>query len=257
MSIKAYRYLVRSIRIGIRSRLLLCLITIASAYSIYLINNPLVKLLSIFAFIVASEMMIILWGNFFVDNLTQTYNCKKRISWEETPLFRKFSKIAGENGIKLHSKKPFGVRQNFDNAYANPITRQIIFGDILLKRLKEKEKIALLGHELTHLKENHYIKTLIWTLVIPTLVIIPLTFIDSPSVVRNIVFCAAFFMTFLFISWNNEYSADVGGATISSPNAMYSLLRKLIPKRQWRRESETHPSISGRLLKIKKIQSIG
>jgi len=159
-----------------------------------------------------------------------------------------------EKGVKLHSKKPFGIQKNLDNAYANFITRQIVFGDRLIKRLPEDELLALFGHELTHLKEGHNVKLAIWASVIPMLVPIPLLFTLAPSVVLNTVSAAAFFMTFLFVSWRNEYCADRGGAAVAGSRAMSSLLKHLVPRKQRKRESETHPSVSSRLLKLSKSQ---
>ena len=137
MFIISVRQLLAPFRVGIRSKLFICLILIISAYSLYFTRNPHIKFASLFAFLVATELMIILWGTFFINTFLQAFSWKRTISWEEIPMFAKFRKIVLKKGVKLHSKKPFGIQKNLDNAYANYMTKQVIFGEILIKRLPE------------------------------------------------------------------------------------------------------------------------
>lgn len=239
-------------RAGIRSKLFLCLLVIISAYSIYFTNNPYIKLISIYSFLIASEFMMFLWGKAFANHFALNIFRRKTISWKELPMFSDFREIAKNLGVKLNKNRPFGIMENLDNAFTNPLTRQIIFGDKLIQRLSEGERLVLFGHELTHLKDGHNIKLMVWTLFVPSLVIFPLRFTSAPSIVINIVALASFFMTFTLVSWHNEYNADLGGATLAGLRNMLSLLRQLMPRKCWKRESESHPSISNRLLKLKK-----
>jgi Zn-dependent protease with chaperone function len=249
MSIKQ---MLRAIRVGIRSRLFICVLVVAAVYCFCFSHEPFVRLASAVGILVTSEMMIMLWGTAFVEMLITPFVKRGSISWQQIPVFTKFRALAEAEGIKLHRNKPFGLRKNCDNAYANPLTRQIVVGDKLLRRLGDGATTALIGHEITHFKRHHHVKMLLCTTIVPALLTLPLIRAGTPGIVHDIAFYAIFFMVFLFVSWHNEYDADVGGARIAGTKNMISLLKKTAPKEQWRHESETHPSVSSRILKLKK-----
>ena len=249
MSIKQ---MLRAIRVGIRSRLFVCVLVVVAGYCFSFSNDPFVRLASIIGVLVTSETMIMLWGTAFAQVLIRPFAKKGSISWQEIPIFTKFRALAETEGIRLHKSKPFGLRKDFDNAYANPLTTQIVVGDKLLQRLDDGTLTALVGHEITHIKRHHHIKMLLWMMVLPALLTLPLMRVGTPRIVHDVVLYAMFFITFLFVSWHNEYDADSGGARIAGTKNMISLLRKIIPKGQWQRESETHPSVRSRILKLKK-----
>jgi Zn-dependent protease with chaperone function len=249
MSIKQ---MLRAIRVGVRSRLFVCVLVVAAGYCFSFSHEPFVRLASAIGILVTSEAMIMLWGNAFVEVLITPFVKKGSISWQQIPVFTKFKALAEAEGVRLHKNKPFGLRKNFDNAYANPLTRQIVVGDKLLQRLGDGATTALVGHEITHLKRRHHIKMLLWTIAVPALLTFPLIVVGSPGIVYDIVFYAAFFMVFLFVSWHNEYDADAGAARIAGTKNTISLLKKIVPKGQWRHESETHPSVRSRILKLKR-----
>lgn len=246
------RQMIHAIKVGIRSRLLICLLVVIAAYCFGLSHNPYMRLISISGVLVTSEIMIILWGTSFGKMLEVSFVKKGSISWQDIPELTRFKDLAESQGVKLNRTRPFGVRKDFDNAYANPITRQIVVGDLLLKKFNDGPLTALLGHEITHIKQNHYIKMLLWTLIVPTATAIPLLFIRVPSILFDLVFYATFFIVFLFISWHNEYAADSGAAEIAGVANTITLLKKIAPKQRHWSESETHPSIHSRILKLRK-----
>jgi len=197
--------------------------------------------------------MIMLWVPAFVEQLLTSFPKKGSISWQEIPVFAKFRALAETEGIKLNKNKPFGVRRNFNNAYANPLTMQIVVGDKLLKKLDDGSLTALIGHEFTHIKRQHHIKMFFCLMVVPVVLTLPLMRAGTPGIIHDVVLWAMFFMIFLFMSWHNEYDADAGGARIAGPKNMTSLLKKIVPRGQWQHESETHPSVHSRILKLKKL----
>lgn len=249
MSIKQ---MLRAIRVGVRSRLFVCVLVVAAGYCFSFSHDPFVRLASIIGILATSETMIMLWGTAFVEMLIRPFAKKGSISWQEIPVFTKFRALAEVEGVKLHKNKPFGLRKDFNNAYANPLTRQIVVGDKLLQRLDDGAITALVGHEITHLQRHHHIKMLLWTIIVPVLLTLPLIKVGTPSIVHDLVFYAMFFMIFLFVSWHNEYDADAGAARIAGTKNTISLLKKMVPKGQWRHESETHPCVRSRILKLKK-----
>lgn len=246
------RQMLHTIKVGIRSRLFVCVLLVMAAYCFVWSRDPHVRLASILVVMVASEAMIMLWGTSFVRMLSMSFVRKGQISWQEIPEFNKFRALAESQHIKLNKKRPFGVQKDLDNAYANPLTKQIVVGDLLLQKLDDGLLTALMGHEISHIKRKHQIKMLIWTTVAPIIVIIPL-FGRVSSAVCQLTFYAVFFVVFLLMSWHNEYDADSGAAEIAGVDNTIGLLRKIVPKRQQWHESETHPSIHSRILKLQRL----
>ncbi len=246
------KQMLRAIRVGIRSRLFICILVVAAGYSFAFSNNPYLRLVSIIGVLFASEAMIMLWGTAFAEMIMRPFAKKGSISWQEIPIFTKFRALAEAEGVKLNKKRPIGLRKDFDNAYANPLAMQIIVGDKLLDGLDDGPLTALIGHEITHIKRQHHLKMLLWTMAVPSLLTLPLLRAGTPRIVHDVVLYAMFFMIFLFTSWHNEYDADAGAARIAGTKNTIALLRKIVPRRQWRCESETHPSVHSRILKLRK-----
>lgn len=246
------KQLIRAIKIGIRSRLFICLFVFISAYWFSLIPPSHEKLIVGIIMLVSSETMILLWGTSFSKMLTISFPKKNEISWEETPIVTKLKSIAISEHVTLNKKRPFGIRKNFENAYANPLTGQIVIGDKFIQKYEGGILAALIGHEITHVKRKHYIKMIILTLLIPTLFTLPLKIIGTTQTIYYLAFYAVYFITFLVLSWHNEYEADAGGAKIAGKDNMIELLESLVPENQWHYESETHPCIKNRILKLRK-----
>lgn len=246
--------LIKSIKIGLRSKLFVCALTIIAGYSYCFIDNPLARLLSILVFAVSAEAMIVLWGNFFFGNLFEglkmLFKSENSVSWVDIP---EFKKLAKQMGIQLHKKQPFGIKKGLNNAYASYLTNQIILGEELLKKLRKKERLALASHEFTHLKGNHPIKMFYGLLIVFLLTSLSLSLATPPTIVSNLIYAAIFVITFVFISRLTEYTADAGAAKQIGKEPTISLLRKLVPSEQWDRESETHPSIRDRISKLQKM----
>ena len=248
--------LLKSIKVGLRSKLFVCAATILAGYSYCYAGNPLFKLVAIVILFISAEAMILLWGSFFLGNLIENmktiFKAGKSISWIEIP---EFKELAKQMGVKLHQKRPFGIKQGLNNAYAIPLPlfRQIIFGEDLIQRLGTLERLALASHELTHLKQDHYGKTLMWSILIILLVAISLSFAPAPTIVKNVTCVAAFLITFVFVSHQNEYAADAGASAQVGKEPTISLLQNIVPAEKWRSESETHPSIQDRISKLQKM----
>jgi len=244
--------MLHAIKIGIRSRLVVCLLVAITGYCFGLIHEPHLRLAFIIGLFISSELMIALWFPAFAKPLLQALTEKNSVSWQQTPQFAKFKALADSQGVKLNKKRPFGLRKDLDNAYANPFTGQIVLGELLLGRLDDASITAVVGHEITHIKRKHHIKMFLWTMIATTLTTLPLLMIHVPSIIFDLVFYAIFFVVFVFVSWHNEYEADAGAARIAGTPNIISALRKIVPKKQRGRETETHPSIDSRILKLRK-----
>jgi len=58
----------------------------------------------------------------------------------------------------LDKKHPFVLIMGLDNAYYDPLMGRIALGDVLLNRLEGQEGMALVSHELTHVKKKLFAK---------------------------------------------------------------------------------------------------
>lgn len=246
--------LLRPIKVGLRSRLFICGVTVLAAYAYCYMGSPIIRLASILVFFVSAEVMVWQWGNFFMRNAVESFKMrffsKGAISWRDIP---EFTELAERMGVRLHRARPFGVMKGLNNAFANPITRQVVFGGQLLQRLQSQERLALGAHEFTHIKEQHFLKMLPWLFVGPMLVGLSLSLTPSPAIIVNLACFAIFVVIFVFASWRNEFAADAGAASQAGQEAAILLLQKLANPDDWERESETHPAIRERICRLGKM----
>lgn len=230
---------------------ILCFITVLSGYVCTYTNSTSVKYVSI-AFLCLS---VAIWAYFCLRQLARMtrirFSRKKYASSYEIPDYENMQKLVEKMRVELDKKHPFVLKSGLDNAYSDPLMRRIILGDILLNRLESQERMALVGHELTHLKKNHIIKQ-----ILPLFVLyIPLVFTLHRE--QDLVFCAVwialFMMLFPYVSRRFEYEADAGTVGETGPEASISLLRKMEVEERWGRETATHPSIQSRIERIEKL----
>jgi len=248
--------LLKPIKAGLRSKLFICGVALITGWSYWYIGIPIIKLIALLVFFVAVEIMVWQWGNFFSKTLIETMRVtirRKDISWNSPYITKDFYKLAEQIGVKLNEKRPFGVIKGLKNAYSNHLTNQIYFGENLLEVLDNEEQLALAAHELTHIKHNHWFRLSLFSMITCAFISCSLSFSTGPAIVSNLIIFSALVITFVFVSWRNEYDADRSAATNVSKKATISLLRRIVSKKQWHVESETHPSINDRILKLKRM----
>jgi len=239
--------------VGLKSKWFICLLVIFAGYLSYLVPNPYLRLAARLTLLVAAEVMIITWGNFFLTNFLDSFKKKGHISWDNSITSERLRKMAAGLGIKMHQRRPLGIRANYPNAYAIPWTRQIVVGETLLKELSEDELSALLGHELSHIKQNHGPFLMIWAMYSAIVVAASLATLNAPNTVIYVVSGAAFFLVFSIVSRRFERAADAGAAAIVGSDAVIALLKHIVPQTRWKQESETHPSVIKRIRQLRKL----
>ena len=244
----------KTLKVGLRSKLFIYGVTLLAGYSYWYVDSPILKLAAILVFFVSAGAMVWQCVNFFgrsmVPIIKITYAGRKAVSWVEIPEFRE---LARQMRVRLHRKRPFGIKKGLNNAYANYLTGQIVFGDDLLQRLGRQECLALAAHELTHLKQNHWVRMFQLLVIVGLIVSLSLSLASGPAIVSNLICAAALMITFVFVNWRNEFAADRGAGIRIGKAATISLLQSIVPANQWQRESETHPSLSDRISKLQKM----
>ena len=176
---------------------------------------------------------------------------KKYPSSYEIPDYENIQTLVDRMGVKLDKKHPFILKLGLDNAYSDPVTRRVFLGDTLLGKLEAQERMALISHELTHLKENHNLKR-----ILPLFILyIPLVFTlrRGQDLVFGVVWIALFMILLPYVSRRFEYKADARAVDETSPEANISLLKKVEAEERWDYETITHPSIQSRIDRIEKL----
>jgi Zn-dependent protease with chaperone function len=142
-----------------------------------------------------------------------------------------------------------------DNAYYDHWKDRIVLGEVLIQRLESQERMALVAHELTHVKKGHLVKEV---LILPfiAIVITLLLLHREPDSVFCAVCIALFLVLFPYISRRFEYEADAGAAHETSPTATISLLKKTEVEERWGYESVTHPSIRAGLVELRSYLNV-
>lgn len=232
--------------------MLVCAVVILSGYLHLYISNPFAEQLLVSAFYLSAVIMISQWGRFFFKVLILSVKArigkaKNTITWIEIP---EFEELASEMKVKLNKNQPFGIMAGLDNAFSDPIRRQVIFGKGLLNRLERMERLALAAHEFTHLKDNHVVRQFFMPLAL--LLFISPTLHQTTFVISVPLYLAMFFMLFAYIGRRNEYGADDASVLRTNGEAVISLLRKSAPQNEWSHESEVHPSIDDRIARLSK-----
>lgn len=182
------------------------------------------------------------------------------------PLFNKFQPLETEdlkrdieNLVEKAGFKAQGIfvmdaskRSSHGNAYFTGIgkSKRIVFFDTLLKDLSKEEIIAILAHELGHLKLKHIIKSLCTSLVFSfvgfgLMGILAKEYwfysghfirVISPAVLvllfTQVISLYTFWMTplFSYVSRRREFQADAYAATESNANDLITGLLKLYQK---------------------------
>ena len=232
---------------------ILCLITVLSGYVYTYTNSTAGKHVSIvFLYLSAA-----IWAYFCLRQLVRMTRIrvfmKNYASSYEIPDYEEMQKIVKEMRVKLDKKHPFVLKVGLDNAYYDPLMGHIALGDILFNKLETQERIAIVAHELTHTKRNHYAKQLFFLPVVLAILLI-LTLHREPDLVFWAVWIALFLMLFPHVSRRFEYEADAGAADKTSPEASISSLKKTEVEERWGRETVTHPSIQSRIERLLKRQ---
>jgi Zn-dependent protease with chaperone function len=228
----------------------LCLITVLSGYFYTYTNSVISKQVSI----IFLSLSVAVWVYFCIRQLARMIRIrilmKKYNSSYEIPDYEEMQKMVKEMRVKLDKKHPFVVKIGLDNAYYDPMGGRIGLGDVLLNRLVGQESMALVGHELTHIKKNHFIKqfVLLFILYIP----LGITLRREPDLIFCAVWIALFLMLFPYVSRKFEFEADAGAADKSSPEVIISMLKKTGTEEHWGRETVTHPSINSRIKRLHK-----
>ena len=239
----------KRIAIGVVGKVITCLLTFLSGLIFLYTDSALIKFLSISIFALTAEFMIILWVAYYTEGLINSVdyiiNKNNKIEWRINP---ELVDLAKRMNVRLHKSKPFGMAKGLDNACANLMTKQVVFGDKLLEKLNKNEGLAVAAHEFTHIIRR--VSRSIISLWLISFMVIFLSLVNGPDIVKWLIVFAAFNVSFVFTNWKDEYDADFGAAKVVGAPMVISTLQKLRPEAERSVKTVTHPSIECRIRKL-------
>lgn len=242
------RGILAALGIGFRGRMGIRLAVIGSILAFALVEQPLARIGFLLVFLASAEAMVILESGNLVDLIRHRFRIHRFTKWTPMP---DMEHMAYRLGVKLHKTKPFGVSTKPIGAVALPWSKQIIFGSDVMA-LPTDQRMAVAGHEMNHLTGRQLIALLIGIAYMPALVAIPLS--GLPALFQGLALVALFLVFRSVIGRALEYGSDQAGMRVASRVAMESALRALVPADKHNVESDTHPSVSARIARLRRIE---
>ena len=146
----------------------------------------------------------------------------------------------------------------FKGAYANPLTSSVAVQASWVTSYPRSEIISVLGHEFAHLiSRRRFLVELLVASVLPyafSLALLTFTqVVLSTNLLLIVYYTAQVSMALLlvsFVSWRNEYRADMGGAKATGPEGLISVFENELAKSKRDDGSETHPPLSKRIQRL-------
>jgi len=231
---------------SVRFSSLVAVVLTATAYTI--VPYGLFKVLSVIAFLFASEAMVVTsWPAFWDGTVVwirtlYKLSTRKGLTWK--PLTPGMGKIADNIGIKIDK---IGVMDDLDNAVSLPAFKTIIIGRPLYDKLDETALNAVFAHELVHVKEKH---NLIPLIALPVILSQLVLWFNLPIQMFAIAGLAFSRIAFIPFNWMVEIRADQVGARFVGSDAMIHALEALDGKKM-DEHSESHPSLRRRIRRLR------
>lgn len=246
------------IRASFNRRLALYEIVVVSLTLFGALPNPLTKLPFLAIFLVAGGLFMAIFTLNMLSKLRLVFSRKKEA---DIPIPVEIRELEKRIGSKIRRVK---IRAELCNAFVR--ARSMVLGFELLERLSFDELLAVVAHELGHIKEKHgliRVFAMFPLLLIPwyswSRLTSPIFFTESLTyiiitVMLGISFLAYTVLVMIPINWYLEVRADRIAARFVGKESIKSALLALVSKENLLEPSEDHPSISERVKLIEKLR---
>jgi Zn-dependent protease with chaperone function len=224
-------------KVGFKGRLIVCTALIVSLSIFNSFINPYVKLASGIATLVTAELFVLLYFNFYWNNLVLVFKGRKSV---EVPLPDELVKLSKEMGLKLTKMK---ILPEICNAYVRG--KQLFMGETLLEKLDSDEVKAVVAHEFGHIKGRHLFVQIVY--IFPILACVTLSWSHLPFGMLEIGLFAYMMVALIPIQWRFERRADFAAVKQVGKEPLKSALLKLIGQDFLDIASESHPAASQRI----------
>jgi len=232
------------LKLGFGKRIMIaCVVVISVTFfrlSLHLMQ-PLMALFWGIVFLISAELFTSFFTLTFLFNLWIILTHKKA---EIVPIPLEISRLANKIGVRI---KELRIRQNFCNAYVK--NGSLVLGKELMEKLNLQQCLAVVAHELGHIKERH---NLIRFLVSIPILLSAYTWFELPPLICLIALFAYTYVMMIPINWWLEGRADKIAAKYVGKEYIKSALLTLADKKNLNEPSETHPPIMKRIKLIEK-----
>lgn len=239
------------IRAGLRVRNLFRIGVVVSMVALSMAPDATSFLTFLFVFIGFTDLMLFSTLRLYANQLSLVFDRKHKLEYTNDPDVELIARLMGAPLKKIRITYNEKV-----TAYTNILTGEITVGWKWLQKWTLTEYLAVMVHELTHLKyvrryflENLIVMGLTMGFIIT---IVMMAFNTLPPIVQWL--SALAFMTYIaqFFARKNELRADLEASKIVGPDAMISALETLGERFGYKGDSESHPSVAKRIRELLK-----
>jgi len=230
----------KKIKAGFRVRQIVCCCVVISAVFFGFFAYPLIKLLWGIAFLVSSELFVLMYVPSFISNYWLLLTHTKAI---ERPMPKEFSYLAEKAGVTI---KKFKTKPRLRNAYV--FGKTLVIGELLLEELTKAEILGVVGHEFGHIKGRDGLLRPLF--ILPILALALLGWGNLPPQMSSIALLAYTMVMMTPINWHLECKADKFSRDLVGKDAIKSALLHLGKKDKIDEPSESHPSTAKRIKKL-------
>ena len=233
-------------KVGFRKRLLIYSIVVISTTLYVVFPIPILRLTCLLVFLVSAEFFAYVYTPRYLSNLWLLFTHKKATKID-IPI--EITNLLNQMNVKIDELR---IRENFCNAYVKG--KSLVLGRQLLEQLDIQEALAVVAHELAHIKEKHYLFKL---LVLPIGLLSVWSWFGLPFQILFISWLAYATVIMIPVNWVLEYRADMIAMRFSGSINLRSALLKLANanRKNLNEPSEDHPSIAKRLKLIRSMNS--
>lgn len=137
--------------------------------------------------------------------------------------------------------------------FTNALTSRVYVPRRWIESFPRSEIIAVLGHEFSHVtRRARFVLELTIAIVLAYSFALMLSMLTDVMLllVFQVAEVATAFLLASFVSWRNEYRADIEGARATGPEGLISVFELVRQKSGTDEGSETHPPLSKRIQRL-------
>jgi len=236
-------------RARFKTRLLINSIIVICITYFRIFSTGIIGLFLTLTFFISSELFIAAYYPIFASNISLMWNHRKKVRWIEMP--REVADLVDKMNMKGKVER-FGVYPKLRTAYV--LGRSVVIGEELLRILSKNQCLAIIAHEINHIKGKHSLVKALF--IIPIyLSIIGAKWTELPYVMCFIGSLAYVMILMIPLNWALEVKSDIAAAKFVGKEHIKSALLALVDQEKYEEHSETHPSIKHRIKKIEKLVS--
>ncbi len=236
----------------IRRWLLIALVVMSVVPGVFVFQMPL-ELRVAFAYPYAAVMMLGLYSvaNVYASSAVQLAAMvifgRRYKTWEYTaPEVEQLQAKMGLTGIKVFVTNNRFVKSPFTNA----VTKKVYLTEKWLKENPQSEVLSTLGHEFGHVLTRRRFALEAAGAIGAVVVTSILLALHSIAIIVQVEEFAALVLMLTWVSWRNEYRADMISARFVGPEGLISVLEQVKDGVKRDDGSETHPPLRSRIARL-------